>query len=51
MFGQLLNILDTNFIFFKKINFGFSYTELWFTDQNAKPPEIENEISITLVVN
>ena len=26
-----------------------SYIEVWFTDQNSKPLEIENKINITLV--
>ena len=29
----------------------FSYIEVWFTDQISKPLEIEDEISITLVIN
>ena len=26
------------------------YIEVWFTDQNSKPLEIENKINITLVL-
>ena len=29
----------------------FSYVEVWFTDQNSKPPEIGDKISIALVIN
>ena len=29
----------------------FSYIEVWFTDQNLKPLEIEDKINITLVIN
>ena len=27
------------------------YIEVWFTDQNSKPLETEDEITITLVIN
>ena len=32
-------------------NSEFSYIEVWFTDQNCKPLEIEDKINITLVIN
>ena len=50
-FGQLLDISPKNFLFLKTFNSEFSYTELWFTDQNSKPLEVEDKISITLVIN
>ena len=50
-FGQLLNILPCNFIFSKKFDSKFSYIEVWFTGQNSKPLEIEDKISITVVIN
>ena len=34
----------------KIFNSKFSYIEVWFTDQNSKPLEIEDKISITLVI-
>ena len=49
-FGQLLNISPKNLIFLKNFDSEFSYIEVWFTDQNSKPLEIEDKISITLVV-
>ena len=49
-FGQLLDIYPKNFIFFKKFNSEFLYIEVWFTDQNSKPLEIEDKINITLVI-
>ena len=48
-FGQLLSISPENFIFLKTLY--FSYIEVWFTDQNSKLVEIEDKISITLVIN
>ena len=50
-FGQVFNVSPKNLIFLKTFNSEFSYVEVWFTDQNSKPFEIEYEISITLVIN
>ena len=50
-FDQLLYISITNIKFFKTFNSEFLYIEMWFTDQNSKPLEIEDEINITLVIN
>ena len=40
-FGQLLDISPKNFILLKSFNSEFSYIEVWFTDRNSKPLEIE----------
>ena len=45
-FGQLLDISHKNFIFLRTLDTEFSYTEVWFTDQNSKPLEIEDKINI-----
>ena len=50
-FGQLLDISPKNFIFLKTFNLEFSYIEVWFTDQNSKPLEIEDKINTTLIIN
>ena len=50
-FGQLLDISPKSFVFSKTFDSKFSYIEVWFTDQNSKLLEIEDEINITLVVN
>ena len=39
------------FIFWEIFNLEFSCIEVWFTDQNSKPLEIEKKINITLVIN
>ena len=39
--GQLLDISHKNFIFLKTFDSRFSYIEVWFTDKNLKPLEIE----------
>ena len=51
LFGQLLDILPKNYISLKYFNSEFSYIEVWFTDQNSKPLEIKDKISITLIIN
>ena len=50
-FGQLLDISPENFIFSKTFDSEFSHIDVWFTDQNSKPLEIEDKINITLVIN
>ena len=50
-FGQLLDISTKNFIFLKTLDSKFSYIEVWLTNQNSKPPHIEDIINITLVIN
>ena len=48
---QLLDTLPENFIFSKTFDSEFSYIEVWSTDQNSNPLEIENKINITLFIN
>ena len=48
-FGQLLSISPENIIFLKSLC--FSCIEVWFTGQNSKLVEIEDKISIILVIN
>ena len=50
-FGELLDISPKHFIFLKTFNSEFLYIDIWFTDQNFKPLEIEDKINITLVIN
>ena len=50
-FDQLLDISPENFIFLKTFDSKFLYIEVWFTDQSSNPPEIEDKINITLVIN
>ena len=43
-FGQLLDIsFNQEFCIFKTFNPEFAYIEVWFTDQNSKPLEIEDK--------
>ena len=41
-FGELFDVSPENFIFLKTFDSEFSYTELWFTDQNSNPLGIED---------
>ena len=50
-FGQLLDISPIDFIFLETFKPEFSYTEVWFSDQNSKPLETEDKINIALVIN
>ena len=50
-FGQLLDISPENFIFLKTFDSEFSENEVWFTDQNSNLLEIEDKITINLVIN
>ena len=50
-FGQLLDISSKNVIFLKAFDSEFSYIEVWFTDQNSKLLQTEDNININLVTN
>ena len=50
-FGQLLGISPKKFIFLKTFDSEFLYIEVWFTDQNSNPLEIEDKRNVTLVIN
>ena len=49
-FGRLLEISPTNHIFLKTINSEIKDIEVWFTDQNSQPLEIEDRINLILVI-
>ena len=49
-FGSLLEISPTNHIFPKTFNSEYNEIEVWFTDQNSKPLEIEDRINLTIVI-
>ena len=49
-FGSLLEISPPNHIFLKTFNSGFQEIEVWFTDQNNNPVEVEDKINITLII-
>ena len=51
LFVQLLDVSPKNLIYLKTFDLEFSYIEVWFTNENSKPLEIEDKINITLVIN
>ena len=51
LFSQLSDVLSTNLVSFKTFDSEFSNIELWFTNQNSNPLEIEDKINSNLVIN
>ena len=49
-FGQLINISPHAFTMMNTVNTEFSYVEVWFTDQNSKALEIEDNVNLTLII-
>ena len=49
-FGSLIEISSINYIFFKTFNSKFQEVSIWFTDQNSKPLEVEDKISLILTI-
>ena len=46
----LLEVSPANNIFLKTFNTEYDEIEVWFTDQNSKPLEIEDRINLTVVI-
>ena len=49
-FGQLINILPHSLVILNTINIEFSFFDVWFTNQNSKPLEIEDNVYKTFVI-
>ena len=49
-FGSLLEISPMSHIFLKTFNSEFQDIEVWFTDQNSQPLDIEDRINLTSVI-
>ena len=49
-FGSLLEISPTNHIFSKTFISEFQAIQMWFTDQNSHPLEVEGKINLTLII-
>ena len=50
LFGQLITITPHSPTMLKPTNTKFSFIEIWFTDQNNRPLEIEYNVNITLMI-
>ena len=49
-FGQLMNISPHSLTMLNATNTKFSLIEVWFTDQNSKKLEIEDNVNMTLII-
>ena len=49
-FGQLINISSHSLTMLGTANTEFSFIEVWFTDQNSEPLEIEDNVNLTLII-
>ena len=49
-YGQLITVSLHSLIMLKTVNTEFSFIEIWFTDQDNKPLEIEDSVNILLIV-
>ena len=49
-FGQLIDIAPHSLTMLGTTNTEFSFVEVWFTDQNGEPLEIEDNVHLTLII-
>ena len=49
-FGQLITITHPSPKMLETTNAEFSFIEIWFTDQNNRSLEIEDNVNITLII-
>ena len=49
-FGQLINIAPHSLIMLNTRNTEFLSIEVWFTDQNSEPLEIEDNVNMALII-
>ena len=49
-FGQLITITPHLLTMLKTTNAEFSFIEIWFTDQNNRTLEIEDNVNVTLII-
>ena len=49
-FGQLITISPHSITMLKTTNSEFPFIQVWFTDQNNRPLEIEDSVNITLII-
>ena len=49
-YGQLITVSPETLIMLKTANTEFSFIEIWFTDQDNRPLEIEDSVNISLIV-
>ena len=50
-YGKLITVSPEMLIMLKTVNTEFSFIEIWFTDQDNKPLEIEDSVNISLIIS
>ena len=48
-YGQLITVTPETLIMLKTVNTEFSFIEIWFTDQDNRPLEIEDSVNVSLI--
>ena len=48
-YGQLITVSPETLIMLKTVNTEFSFIEIWYTDQDNRPLEIEDTVNISLI--
>ena len=49
-YGQLMTTVPHPLIMLKTVSTEFSFVEVWCTDQDNRPLEIEDNINITMII-
>ena len=49
-YGQLITVSPETLIMLKTVNTKFSVIEIWFTDEDNRPLEIEDSVKISLII-
>ena len=49
-YGQLITVSPYLLIMLKTVNTEFSFIEIWYTDQDNRPLEIEDSVNISLII-
>ena len=49
-FKQIINVSPHSWTILNNINTKLTFIEIWFTDQNSKPLEIEDNLNITMII-
>ena len=49
-YGQLITVSPETLIMLKTVNTEFSFIEIWFTDHDNRPLEIEDSVNISLII-
>ena len=49
-YGQLITVSPETLIMLKTVNTEFSFIEIWFKDQDNRPLETEDSVTISLIV-